>query len=115
MRPQISSHPSSPPTALPEIPSPVFPDLAASLHTRRSPMSPPCSKTVCPWCTHIPPTHTISILSLRALTAPATSATPQQLAAYDDAFNTFITRLANDGITPQNTPFVVICLCERSS
>lgn len=31
----------------------------------------------------------------------------QQLAAYDDAFNKFFTRLANDGITPQNSLFVV--------
>ena len=31
----------------------------------------------------------------------------QQLAAYDDAFNKFFTRLANDGINPSNTLFVV--------
>ena len=30
-------------------------------------------------------------------------------AAYDEAFNTFFTRLKNDGITPSNTLFVICC------
>ena len=95
--------------------SPASPGSAASTPRRPWPTCPTCWSPACRWSTATSPMFTATSTSPacpRATAPPPRSAAADacyvaQAQYYNQAFGTFFKRLAADGITPQNTEFLL--------